>query len=418
MDKDIINLTFKQYLKPINLKKFNNLIEKLELDKYAKKLTTFKLISLLIFGQLLAIRSLEYLSLRVSNNENLQKVLRLKSISASQLSRKLRDLPPSLTYKIFKYLAQEILIERGAEYLRRNLNQVHLIDATTITMALSQYRWADFRKTKAGIKVNLRVVFDGDKTIPDKAVISPAIEADKTKMDDLVISTTANALHIFDRAYVDYEKFDNYTENQTLFISRLKKNALVEIIDSSTTLVDGKKVKESTIRLGNPGITRMRNNLRLLEVPDDRDPNKIIRIITNDFERSAQEIGDLYRNRWQIELFFKWIKQHLNVQKLHGFSQNAVENQILIALITYLLLNMFKKRAKTTKTLLTVQRMLITCKYDTFEEFIKKINKPPSKESLGRRKINYDEIFEFTYQQVIEGNIEHLYSTDYDPLVV
>ncbi|MCK8824790.1 DUF4372 domain-containing protein, partial [Fuchsiella alkaliacetigena] len=87
MDKDIINLTFKQYLKPINLKKFNNLIEKLELDKYAKKLTTFKLISLLIFGQLLAIRSLEYLSLRVSNNENLQKVLRLKSISASQLSR-------------------------------------------------------------------------------------------------------------------------------------------------------------------------------------------------------------------------------------------------------------------------------------------------------------------------------------------
>ncbi len=417
MDKDITNLTLNQYLEPINLKKFNDLIEKLGLDKYAKKLTTFKLISLLIFGQLLAIKSLDYLSLKVINSENLQRVVKLKSISASQLSRKLRDLPPTVTYQMFKHLSQSILIKKGASFVRRNLNQAHLIDASTISMAVSQYNWADFRETKAGIKLNLDVVFDGDRTIPNEAVISPAIEADKTKMNELVITTNPNALYVFDRAYVDYELFDNYTENHTLFISKLKKNAKVEVISSSTALVDGKIVKDSIVRLGSKGTTRMRNNLRLIEIPDDRDPNKIIRIITNDMERSAQEIGDLYRNRWQIELFFKWIKQHLNVQKFHGFSQNAVENQIWIALITYLLLTLLKERTKTTNTLLTVQRLLITCKYDTFEKFIKKINRPPSKISLGRRKINHDEIFEFTLQQTLEDDIEHLYSTIYDPLM-
>lgn len=417
MDKDIINLTFYQYLKPINLKKFDNLIEKLELDKYAKKLTIFKLISLLTFGQLLEIKSLDYLSLKVINSEDLQRVLKLKSISASQLSRKLRDLPPTVTYEMFSHLAQEMLVKKGANFVRRNLNQAHLIDATTISMAVSQYKWAEFRETKAGIKVNLRVFFDGDSTIPDEAVISPAKQADKTKMDDLVITTVPNALYIFDRAYVDYEKFDEYTENQTLFISKLKKNAKVEVIKSSMTTVDGKKVKDSIVRLGNKGTTRMRNNLRLIEIPDDNDPSKIIRIITNDMERSAQEIGDLYRNRWQIELFFKWIKQHLNVKSFHGFSQNAVENQIWIALITYLLLNLLKEKIKTTNTLLTVQRLLITCKYDTFAKFIKKVNRPPSKISLGRRKINHNEIFEFTLQQAEDDDIEHLYSTIYDPLM-
>jgi hypothetical protein len=144
----------------------------------------------------------------------------------------------------------------------------------------------------------------------------------------------------------------------------------------------------------------MKNNLRLLEIPDNRDSDKFIKIITNDFERSAKELSDLYRNRWKIELFFKWIKQHCKVKKFYGFSKNAVKNQIMTALITYLLLQLFKDKANYKKSLLKLKRLINICIYDPIKNLIKKLNKPPSRQSKGRRKLNHDEIFEFTLHVV------------------
>lgn len=178
------------------------------------------------------------------------------------------------------------------------------------------------------------------KVLPDKVVIAPARNADRTKMDDLVV-TDKNALNIFDRGYLDYKKFDDYTNNDILFLSRLKNSAKVEYINKEIKYIDGKEIIDSTVRMGNK-TNQMSNTLRLLDMPDDKNPYKIISIITNDFEKTAKEISDLYRNRWKIELFFKWIKQHLHVKKFYGFSENAVKSQIMTALITYLLLQLFK----------------------------------------------------------------------------
>ncbi|MCF8002056.1 MAG: IS4 family transposase [Halanaerobiales bacterium] len=339
MDKDITKTTFLQYLGPINFKKFEELITNLGVDKYVKKLSTSKMIILLIYSQLFNVDSLSHLSTELTCDDKLSELINLDSISTSQLSRKLRDLTPDLIENIFNQLVIKAIAKNGVNAVRKKLNHVNVIDASTISMAISQYPWADFRTTKAGVKLNLRIKFcdQSDKIMPDKVVISPAKQADRTKMDDLVI-TSENALNIFDRGYVDYEKFDDYTDNNVLFLSRLKGNAKVEYINTGIKYVDGKEIKDSTVKLGNKGINQMKNNLRLLEIPDDRDPDKIIKIITNDFERSAKEISDLYRNRWKIELFFKWIKQHLQVKKFYGFSQTAVENQIMSALITHLLL--------------------------------------------------------------------------------
>jgi len=417
MDKDITKPTFLQYLEPINFEKFNDLITNTGVDKYVKKLSTSKMVSLLIYSHLFDVESLNHLSTVVNSDEDLDELINLDSISTSQLSRKLRDLEPELIEKIFKQLVIKAIAENGVNKVKQKLKHINIIDASTISMAVSQYPWADFRKTKAGVKINLRLKFcdELDKVMPDKTVISPAKEADRTKMEELVV-TSEKALNIFDRAYVDYEKFDEYTDNSILFLSRMKDNAKIEYIDTETQDIDGKEIKDSTVKLGTENINQMENNLRLLEVPDDRNPDKIIKIITNDFERSAKEISDLYRNRWKIEIFFKWIKQHLQIKKFFGFSQNAVENQILSALITHLLLVLFKEKVQTKKSLLKIKRIMDICKYDPLKKLINKLKKPPSRTSKGRRKTNHEKIFELTKKQVIEGNTDHLYDeSTYNP---
>lgn len=417
MDKDTTKTTFYQYLEPIN---FGNLAEiLLSLDKYVKKLSTEKLIMILIYGQLFSKTSLTELSTEVKNDEELQKILKLESISTSQLSRKLRDIPDEVLQAIFKDLKIRILAKRGVNFARKAFKYLNIIDSSTVSMAVSQYPWAEFRNTKAGIKVHTRIVFDNENNsvTPDKIVITSAKGADKTKMDDLVVTTAKDALHVFDRAYVDYEKFDEYCENDTIFLSRLKSNAKIEIISTETKIIDGKEVTDSIVRLGE-NTTRMTNNLRLLEIPDDKEPGKIIRIITNDFTRSTQEISDFYRNRWQIELFFKWIKQHLHVKKFYGISQNAVKNQILSAMVTYLLLCLFKKKVNSHWTLLDTLCLISICRYQSLEKFIEKLKRPPTRTSKGRRKINHEEIFNLTYRQVMSGDTELLNSTEIDPVIL
>jgi IS4 transposase len=115
---------------------------------------------------------------------------------------------------------------------------------------------------------------------------------------------------------------------------------------------------------------------------------KLVMILTNDFLRSSQEIGDLYRYRWQIELFFKWIKQHLTVKHLYGEGMQAVENQIFMALITYCLLMLLKVETGFTGTLLTIQRLLKTCLLEPFDTFLQKLFRE-KRRSKGRRKIDH-----------------------------
>ena len=415
MDKDITETTFLQCLEPINFKKFNALVEKLDADKYVKKLTTKKMLNLLIYAQLFNTDSLTHLSSIVSADKDLSKLINLDSISTSQLSRTLRDMESELLNQVFKKLVVKFISQKGASRLKDDLGQINIIDASTISMALSQYSWAEFRKTKAGVKLNLRLKFHQniDEVTPDKIVISPAKNADRTKMDEL-ISIEKGVLNIFDRGYVDYNKFDDFTDEGILFLSRLKKNAKIEYISSETKHIDEKTIRESTVKLGSDiNNTKMNNQIRLLEIPDDRNPKKIIKIITNDFNKTAQEISDLYRYRWKIETFFKWIKQHLHVKKFYGMSKNAVKNQLLSALITHLLLSFLKQEAQTQKSLLKLKRLLDIYKYKPLKDLIQQLNKPPSRTSDGRKSYKYNDLFKLILQEVKYGSPDYYYESNY-----
>lgn len=134
---------------------------------------------------------------------------------------------------------------------------------------------------------------------------------------------------------------------------------------------------------------------------------KAIMILTNDFTMTAEEIGDIYRYRWQIELFFKWIKQHLTIKHLFGKSKASVVNQLVIALITYCLMMLVKYRSAYQGPLLNIQRLLITCLYEPFTSFVQKLHRkgPPTK---GRQRLDPEQIYEETLKQVLSGEMDDI----------
>jgi IS4 transposase len=233
-------------------------------------------------------------------------------------------------------------------------------------------------------------------------------------MDQLVVDETG-ALNVFDRGYNDYKKFDDYCEKGILFVTRLKSNAIIKAIADNPVDPDGVIDKDQIVRLGE-GRNQMKHDLRLIETKDTED-NPII-ILTDDFARSALEIGDIYRYRWQIELFFKWIKQHLTVKHLYGASDQAVENQIFIAFITYCLLMLLKTETGFRGTLQTIQRLLKTCFCETFDSFLEKLFRKSNRSSKGRRKIDHQIIFEATLGQVMAGEADHLDDLTFDPVIL
>lgn len=405
-DKDIKNSTFIQLFKPaLSQDLWAQIYEKVPgTDVYSKKLKTVQLFELLVHAELTQCKSLREMSLSLNKDEFGQSI-HLDSISASQISRRLRELPLDVAQILFTSMTSKISLEIGLKRLQHSLGRLYLIDSTTISLCFSQYLWADFRKTKGGVKVHLRLKFDGESN-PDKAIITPARPADKSQMDALVVEVE-DALNVFDRAYIDYKKFDIYCEKGIRFTSRLKENALIEVIEEYPLNPKSHIKKDQKVRLGKAGTTKMKYELRLV-ITEDLDGNPIV-IVTNDFQLSAEEIGDIYRYRWKIELFFKWIKQHLQIKHLYSKAKSGVENQIFIALISYCLLQLVKLKTAYQGSLLTIKRLIIACLYESFTAFVWKLHGKQKRASNGRRKIDHEQIYQETLQQLMSGDSEEIF---------
>lgn len=414
MDKNNTNSTIKELLRVINEEKFNKIINVANIDKYVKKFTAYKFLQLMIVAQINEIKSLSHISHKLKNNEEIQTSFLLDGISASQLSRKQRILTPRMFEKIFRHLAGEILARTKNQPIFRDIGRLSVIDSSTMSMSLSQYPWATFRKTKAGVRLHLRVVVTKDQTIPDKAVLLPAKHADRTQMDKLV-DIDSNAIYLFDRGYVDYKKFDYYCLNNLRFITRLKKNAEIEVLNEQAPDPENLIFQDAEVYLGNNvNGTKMQHSLRLIQTVDgDGNP---VTITTSCFDLTAKEIADLYRYRWKIEIFFKWMKQNLKFKTFYGKSENAVYNQIWIALITYLLQVLIKLKYHHKGSLLELQRYLVDYLFKDLSEFIKSLSHSPTRRSKGRRKYDWEKEFQLIVRQFEEGEVSYLDDLTYDPL--
>ncbi len=410
--KDTKKSTFNQLFKSVF--HFSSSFKNKEVDKYVKKFTALKFILLMSFAQLKQLRSLREISSNLEH-EQLSQSIGLDSISFSQISRKQKAELMETVQSLFGEVIQQAGIKQGFHRVRQKLGRLYLIDSTIISLCLTQYRWAKFRKTKSGIKLHIRLRFLDNDVLPDTAIMTNAQKADRRQMDDLIVEDS-DAFYVFDRAYVDYEKFDHYCRENIRFASRLKSNALVETIAEYPVSPNSQIIRDCKVLLGKPGLTQMENLLRLIETKDSED--KPIVIVTNDFTLASEEIGEIYRYRWQIELFFKWIKQHLHIKHFYGIGQQAVELQLLIALITYCLLILIKQQTGYQGSLLEVKRCLLVCLYEPFPSFVRKLHGKKKRSSKGRRRIDHENIYQETLRQVIAKEADHLDDLDYDPIIL
>lgn len=239
---------------------------------------------------------------------------------------------------------------------------VKMIDSTTISMCLTFFDWAKFRNTKAGIK--LHTTIDGATGVPERIIFSNAACHDRTKMDELM--TEKDTIYICDKGYIDYKKFDAYTSKGIHFVSRLKDNAIVTEVETlpvtrckiDTPLLDRRTtfIYDKKVRLGSQYINLTKHTYRIIKIIDPT--GKELTFVTNVMNFTSEEIAWLYKRRWDIELFFKWIKQHCKIKTLIGHSENAVRIQMITGIITYLLLRLLFHATPNIKSLICLKRQV------------------------------------------------------------
>jgi hypothetical protein len=329
----------------IDTKQIQDKLDKLGIDEYTRKLDVLTLIKLFFYAQLFNIPSLKQLSEHVESKPHLSKCLGLNSISVAHLSRKIGDLDHQILLDIFNICTAELM----SLFKKEGKKVTNILDASVISLCLSQYNWAKYKETKSGIKIHTRLVLVDKACCIEKVNVTYANQADNTRMDDLILFETG-ALHVFDRGYIDHEKFDTYCENDIRFVTRLKKNIAVHVIREikRPEQEEDPITREAIVILGSQK-KKMKKPLRLIELKDTK--GNFITVITNDFEVTPEEVGVIYRNRWKIETFFRWIKQNLAITNLYGTTQNAVYNQIMVSLILFNLLVLLHPKAEIAYTL-------------------------------------------------------------------
>jgi len=232
-------------------------------------------------------------------------------------------------------------------------NKLYSFDATTVNLCLSLFPWAKFRTTKGGIK--LHTLLDHDGYIPAFLKITAAKVADVTVAR--LLKLPAFSIVVLDRAYLDFAWLRRLTEKKVFFVTRLKKGIKYRVIKRRKVIKGKDLTSDQTILLTGSKAADCPIQLRRVGY---RDPNtgQHYVFLTNIFHLSARTIADIYRDRWQVELFFKWIKQHLKIKSFLGTSRNAVMTQIWIAIITMLLLAYYKFRAKLNHSLTQILKLL------------------------------------------------------------
>jgi hypothetical protein len=231
---------------------------------------------------------------------------------------------------------------------------VYALDSTTIDLCLSVFPWAAFRKTKAAIK--LHTLLDLRGNIPSILGISKGKMHDVNILDILLVEP--GALYLIDRGYIDYARLHNLAKSCAYFITRSKSNMQFDRLVSQDVDKTCGILCDQIIRLsGFYSSQHYPDRLRRIKY-HDTETDKILVFITNNFLLASPIIARLFKCRWEVELFFKWIKQHLRIKSFYGTSENAVKTQIWIALSVYLIVAIIKKRLKIEASLYTILQIL------------------------------------------------------------
>jgi hypothetical protein len=262
-------------------------------------------------------------------------------------------------WHIYFEFAQRLIIKAralyaGDEFAVELTNTVYALDATTVDLCLSMFPWAPFRSTKAAVK--LHTLLDLRGSIPTFIHISDGKLHDVNVLDLIVIE--AGAFYIMDRGYLDFKRLYALDQAKGFFVTRAKRNLDARRVYSAPVDRSTGLISDQTIALnGHYAAKRYPAHFRRIRFRDP-ETNKVLVFLTNQFTLPALTICALYKCRWQVELFFKWIKQHLRIKRFYGTSENAVRTQIWIAISVYVLVAIIKKQLKLDASLHTLLQIL------------------------------------------------------------
>ena len=331
MNKD--KYVFAQLLEYLDYDKFRHLVDKYDGNRYVKHLTCWNQLLALMFGQLGNRESLRdvIVALEAHRSKCFHLGLGRKPIAKTTLAtaNQNRD------YRIFEefafYMMAQAREKRSADIFKLG-GQVYAFDSTTIPLCLSVFWWAKFRKKKGGVKAH--VLYDLEAQVPAFYHITTASVYDSKAMPEIPYET--GAYYVFDRGYNNFGELYRIQRMESFFVVRAKSNLQYRCVKWKRRLPKN-ILTDAEIELT---VYKSRKdypeNLRLVRYYDEEQDREFM-FLANAMDLTAQQIADLYKNRWQIELFFKWLKQHLKIKKFWGTTENAVRIQISAAITAYCL---------------------------------------------------------------------------------
>jgi hypothetical protein len=363
---------------------FDGIVKKYDGDKYVRHFSCWNQLLCMLFGQLTSRDSLRDLIITLEAHSKKSYHLGLgKSVTRSNLA-KANENRSSKIFEEFAYHLIGIARQKRANEDFEIKGKIYAFDSSTIDLCLSVFWWAKFRKAKGGIKIH--TLFDITTQIPAFIHITSASVNDVNAMDH--ITYEEGAYYVFDRGYVDFSRLYTIAQRKAYFVIRAKSSLKYRRIysakvDKSTGVLcdqTGKLTGFYTAK-GYP------EKLRRVKYYHKESKRTFV-FLTNNIEITAAQVALLYKNRWQIELFFKWIKQHLKIKSFWGTSENAVRIQLYCAIIAYCLVAIVAEDLKTGRSTYEMLQVI----------GISLLDKTPVNELLKR--IDYKDVKELNYNQL------------------
>lgn len=303
-----------------------------------------------------------------------------KAPKKSTLSYANKNRPAALYEELFWTMLNRFRISGGLGHRKRKFrfkNKLLSLDSTTISLCLSLFPWAEFRRAKGGVKVH--VLLDHDDYMPSFIRITSAKKHDRTVAGRFNLKP--GSIVAFDRAYNDYTLFSSWTEHGIFFVTRQKENALYEVVEKRRPPHHRFILSDEIIRLTGPKAQEKCPHLLRRVVVWDRDNDREIVLLTNHLDFGASTISAIYKDRWEIEIFFKTLKQHLKIKTFIGTSENALRIQIWTAFIALLLLKYLHYLSKfgwSMSNLATMLRLNLFTYRDLLDWLHNPFDNPPA----------------------------------------
>jgi len=354
---------FSQLISLVPKYEFDKCVDKYNGNYRTKDFKCWSQFLCMLFGQLTYRESISDIINCLKAHKNKVYHLGIKNlVSVSSLTRANESRDWKIYQDFSHYLIQLVrpLYVDDSEFTLELNNTVYALDSSTIDLCLSTFNWAKFRKNKGAVKMHTLLDLRGN--IPVFIEITDGKIHDVNILDSIIFET--GAFYIMDKAYIDFEKLFEINETSAFFVVRAKSNFAYKRLYSNE--------KDKTKAIKYDQIIKLTGYKSKILYPDklrkikyyDKEKNKIYGFITNNFKLDALLIANLYKQRWQIELFFKWIKQHLKIKSFWGHSENAVKTQIWIAVSTYLLVAYAKKILHLDKTIYEILQILSVSSFD------------------------------------------------------